>query len=75
MGNGLIQEEQQQQQQARELDRQAAESQRGIVGEFCEFLLHNKKWWLTPIILVLLVVGLLIMLTSTAAGPFIYTMF
>jgi len=64
-----------QQAQARELARQASQSQRGIVGEFGDFLLHNKKWWLTPIILVLLLVGLLIMLGGTGAAPFIYTLF
>jgi len=47
----------------------------GFLGEFVEFLAHNKKWWLTPIILALLVVGGLIVLGGTAAAPFIYTLF
>ncbi len=64
-----------QQQQARELERQASQSQRNIVGEFVDFLLHNKKWWLTPIVLVLLLVGLLVVLGGTGAAPFIYTLF
>lgn len=54
--------------------RQAAEAPPGVVAEFVDFLLHNKKWWLTPIILVLLLVGLLIVFSSTAA-PFIYPFF
>jgi len=74
MTNEVIQTEQQQQ-QARELERQAGQSQRGIVGEFVDFLLHNKKWWLIPIILVLLLLGLLIALGGTGAAPFIYTLF
>ncbi len=53
---------------------QAEQSEPGIVAEFCDFLLHNKKWWLTPIILVLLAMGVLIMLSGTAAAPFIYTL-
>ena len=65
----------QQQQQARELEQQASRSQRGIVGEFLDFSLHNKKWWLTPIIVVLLLVGLLLVLGGTGAAPFIYTLF
>jgi hypothetical protein len=73
MTNEIIQTEQQQ--QARELERQASQSQRGIVGEFVDFLLHNKKWWLTPIILVLLLLGLIIALGGTGAAPFIYTLF
>jgi hypothetical protein len=39
------------------------------------FIAHNKKWWLTPIILVLLAFGVLIALGGTAAAPFIYTLF
>lgn len=62
-------------QAARDLDEQARQAQRGIVGEFVDFLLHNKKWWLTPIILVLLLVGLLLVLGGTGAAPFIYTLF
>jgi hypothetical protein len=54
---------------------QAEEAQVGIVGEFVAFLRHNKKWWLTPIIVVLLLVGILAVLGGTAAAPFIYTLF
>ncbi len=48
---------------------------RGLLTEFVNFLLHNKKWWLTPIILALLLVGLLVILGGSAASPFIYTLF
>ncbi len=54
---------------------QADEAQRGVVGEFIEFLATNKRWWLTPIIAALLFLGLIIILGGTAAGPFIYTLF
>jgi len=47
----------------------------GFLAEFWEFLKHNKKWWLTPIILVMLLVGALVVLGGTAAAPFIYTLF
>jgi len=67
--------EAQQQQRAREFEEQATQSQRGVVGEFCDFLLHNKKWWLTPIVVVLLLVGLLLVLGGTGAAPFIYTLY
>jgi hypothetical protein len=50
-------------------------AQPGLVRELVYFLAHNKKWWLTPIILVLLFVGGLIVLGGTAAAPFIYTLF
>ena len=47
----------------------------GLLMELWEFLRHNKKWWLTPIILVLLLIGALILLAGTAAAPFIYPLF
>jgi hypothetical protein len=47
----------------------------GFAREFWEFLRHNKKWWLTPIVLVLLLLGVLVLLSGTAAAPFIYTLF
>ncbi len=47
----------------------------GLVREFFDFLRTNKKWWLTPIILALLLVALLVIVGSTAAAPFIYTLF
>jgi drug/metabolite transporter superfamily protein YnfA len=46
-----------------------------FLGEFWEFLRHNKKWWLLPILVVLLLFGLLMLLSSSAAAPFIYTLF
>lgn len=52
----------------------ADEQDPGLVAEFWDFLIHNKKWWLTPIILVLLLMGVLVMLSGTAAAPFIYTL-
>lgn len=40
------------------------------------FLRARKKWWLLPVILVLLIVGALLVLTSgTAVAPFVYTFF
>ena len=47
----------------------------GLVVEFVEFLKYNKKWWLTPIFIVtLLLIGAAILLPSPVA-PFIYTLF
>jgi hypothetical protein len=56
-------------------EEEAEMEQTGIIAEFVYFLMHNKKWWLTPIILVLLLVAVLIAFSSTAAAPFIYTLF
>ena len=47
-----------------------------ILGEFWDFLKVRKKWWLGPIVLILLLLGALIVLTEgTAVAPFIYTIF
>lgn len=46
-----------------------------LLAEFWGFLAHNKKWWLLPILTVLLLMGVLIVLSSTGAAPFIYTLF
>lgn len=58
-----------------EFAQHADKPQTGMAGEFADFLLHNKKWWLTPIILVLALVGVLVVLGGTGAAPFIYTLF
>jgi hypothetical protein len=60
---------------ADEFNAHAAGKRTTLVGEFVDFLKHNKKWWLTPILLVILLVGLLVVLTATGAGPFIYALF
>jgi hypothetical protein len=46
-----------------------------LASEFWAFLAQNKKWWLAPIVIVMLLLGVLIFLSSTAAAPFIYTLF
>lgn len=48
----------------------------GILKEFWGFLMERKKWWLLPIIIMLVILGLLIIFTeSSALAPFIYTLF
>jgi hypothetical protein len=55
---------------------QAARAGRAsIVGEVWQFLAHNKKWWLLPIVLVFFLLGALMLLGGTAAAPFIYSLF
>ena len=54
-------------------EQQAEQRQPSFLAEFWDFLIHNKKWWLTPIILVLLLFGLLVILSSSPiSAPFIY---
>jgi hypothetical protein len=61
------------QQSFEELSQQG--QQPSFVGEFWDFLRQNKKWWLTPIVMILLLFGVLVFLSGTAAAPFIYTLF
>lgn len=60
--------------QAGDFEQSAQGKSPGLISEFWDFLLHNKKWWLTPIILVLLVLAILVS-SSPATLPFIYTLF
>ena len=53
----------------------AAEPSTGLIAEFWEFFRTNKKWWMIPIVVVLLVLAGLVLLGGTALAPFIYTMF
>ena len=54
----------------------AKETQRtGFVSEFLYFLRTSKKWWLLPIVVILVGFGVLVFLSGTAAAPFIYTLF
>jgi len=47
-----------------------------ILGEFWQFLRVRKKYWLAPIIIVLVLLSLLIVLTQgSALAPFIYALF
>ena len=57
------------------VDQAAVASRPGLVREFWDFLKDSKKWWLTPIIVCLLLFGALVLLGGTAAAPFIYTLF
>ena len=47
-----------------------------IISEFFHFVKNRKKWWLTPIILFLVLFGALIVLAEgSVLAPFIYTLF
>jgi len=47
-----------------------------LLGEFWMFMRIQKKWWLGPLIFVLVLMGILIILTEgSALAPFIYALF
>ncbi|GIK33695.1 MAG: hypothetical protein BroJett010_02540 [Gammaproteobacteria bacterium] len=47
-----------------------------FIGDLWAFLRERKKFWLAPIVLVMVLLGLLIVLAQgSAIAPFIYTLF
>jgi len=64
-----------QERQSTEFETEAEKPATGLVSEFVDFLRHNKKWWLLPIIIALLLLGILAALGGSALAPFIYPFF
>jgi len=60
---------------AEDFRREAAAERVGLARELWDFLKHNKKWWLIPILVALALVALLAVLGGTGLAPFIYTVF
>jgi hypothetical protein len=55
---------------------QVAQRRFGIAGELISFFARNKRWWMLPMILVVLLLGVLLILAqSSVIAPFIYTLF
>ena len=51
-------------------------SKASVLAQFWELLKYNKKYWLLPIIMVLVLVGVLLVATQgSALAPFIYSLF
>jgi hypothetical protein len=48
----------------------------GIAGELLSFFMRNKRWWLLPVVCVVLISAVVLILAqSSALAPFIYTLF
>ena len=60
---------------ADEFARQAEQKRAGVIGEYLAFVRHNKKWWLLPILAILLLVSVMVVIGGTAAGPWLYALF
>ncbi len=50
-------------------------SRASILKELFAFLWQNKLWWMIPIIITLIVLGVFVWFAQSAAVPFIYTLF
>jgi hypothetical protein len=53
----------------------AETANRGLMAEFFGFMRENAKWWLLPFLIVFGLLGVALVLGTTGAAPFIYTMF
>jgi hypothetical protein len=60
---------------ARDFAQQAEGASGGLLRDFWDFLRHYKKWWLVPILVMLLFAGVIAILGGSAIAPFIYTLF
>jgi hypothetical protein len=55
--------------------KQARRSRPSLISEFWRLLRDHRKWWLAPVVIALLVLCLFALLSTSAAAPFIYTLF
>lgn len=46
-----------------------------FIKEILTFIVNEKKWWLAPLIFILLIVSLLVIFADSAVAPFIYSLF
>ena len=60
---------------ANAFEKQASKPAQSFSSEFWDYLKNNEKWWLTPILIVLALMGVVLVLVGTGAAPFIYTLF
>jgi hypothetical protein len=55
-----------------QFERQSEERAPGLLAEFWDFLRYNRKFWMAPIVLVLLLVAALVVLNALGLSPFVY---
>ncbi|MDZ4852481.1 MAG: DUF5989 family protein [Pirellulaceae bacterium] len=61
--------------ESNEFEKLSTEKPMTLIAEFVIFIKENKAWWMIPILVVLGLIGVLVLLSSTGAAPFIYTLF
>ena len=57
------------------LARQKGRAASGPLAEFWYFVNRSRKWWMMPILVMLMLIGTLLVMAGTAVGPFIYALF
>lgn len=58
-----------------ELARAAQGGGGGFIGEFWSYLRNSRKWWLAPILVLLILLAVLSVVAGSSAAPFIYALF
>jgi hypothetical protein len=58
-----------------DFEQEASKKTPGLMRETIGFLRHSRKWWLFPVLLALVALGIFVILAETAVAPFIYTLF
>lgn len=58
-----------------DFEREAERRRTSFAAELWDFMRHNKKWWLTPIMLILVLMAVLVVLGGSGAAPFLYPLF
>jgi hypothetical protein len=71
----MTQNEIQRSKEAEAFAKAAKGGRQSFLGEYLHFLKSTKKWWMAPLIFLLLLFAALLVLGSTGAAPFIYTLF
>jgi hypothetical protein len=61
--------------QSEEFARRGASARPSFLSDYLYFLKNNKKWWMLPLLVLLLAFGALMILATSGAAPFIYTLF
>lgn len=61
--------------ESKSFEQAGAKQDIGFIQEIVELLKHNKKYWMIPIFIILLLFGAILILGATSAAPFIYTLF
>lgn len=46
-----------------------------MIRDIILYIWHERKWWLAPLLFILLIVGLLVIFADSAVAPFIYSLF
>ena len=58
-----------------EFEHNTTSGRSSLVAEFWDFVKQSKKWWMLPILTVILLLGAFVLIGGTVAGPFIYALF